>query len=114
MLSAKGEAITVVAIIAILLGLSILSWFPSPETKDYVRTALSVIFCWFLFDGRAWAKWLIGILSGLAGLAAFVALFWFPLPEEALMVFLILGMTYICISFVLLSPVFIAGHLNKR
>jgi hypothetical protein len=114
LLSAKAERLAIILIIAILLLLSIYSWFPNPEPKDYVRTTFGLVLYWFLFDGRAWARWVVGILSAGAGLFGFYALFWMPAPDEARFLFLLLALVYTFIAFILLSPVFITEYFRRR
>jgi hypothetical protein len=56
-----------VSIIVSILAFSILSWFPNPDSKDIVRFAVNCIFCWYLYKGKNWARWILVFLLGLAG-----------------------------------------------
>lgn len=101
-------------IIIALLAVSVLSWFPSPEPKDYVRTAISCVLLWYLFDGRGWARWIVGVLAGIGGLVSFYIAFRGQVSDSAALHFLILAVTYTSVAFVLLSRMFVDEHFQKR
>ena len=64
----------VLSIIAAILVLSVLSWFPSPEPKDIVRLCINGVLCWFLFKGKNWARWVFVVLLALGGAIAALAI----------------------------------------
>lgn len=66
MVNSSGKKIVLSIIIAILV-LSVLSWFPSPESKDIGRLCINGVLCWFLFKGKNWARWIFVVLLLLAG-----------------------------------------------
>ncbi len=66
-MSANTARTTVAVIAAATVTVSVFSWFPEPEYKDYVRTGLACALSWFLYQGRDWARWLAAVLFALAG-----------------------------------------------
>lgn len=57
------DKLKVLGIIIGVIWFSVYSWFPSPEIKDLVRTALGVVLCVCLYLGYAWSRWVLGVLS---------------------------------------------------
>ena len=64
----------VVSIIAAILVLSVLSWFPSPEPKDIGRFFVNCVLCWFLFKGKNWARWVLIVSLALGGTMGAIAI----------------------------------------
>ncbi len=56
------DKLIVLGIIFGFIWFSVYSWFPSPEIKDFVRTAIGIILCVCLYLGYAWSRWVLGIL----------------------------------------------------
>ena len=61
------------------VALSIYSWLPNPELKDYVRTGIACILLWFLYQGKNWARWTVGVLFALGSAFGIYALARLPL-----------------------------------
>ncbi|MDR1994011.1 hypothetical protein [Azonexus sp.] len=57
----------IVSIVTIVLGFSVLSWFPTPEAKDIGRFVVNCVLCWFLFKGKNWARWVLAVFLTLGG-----------------------------------------------
>ena len=50
---------------------------PAPSTigNQVFRFILSVVLCWFLYDGRGWAKWILVCLLALGSMFGLVGAF---------------------------------------
>jgi hypothetical protein len=85
----------VLSIIAAILVLSVLSWFPSPEPKDIGRFCINGVFCWFLFKGKNWARWVFVVLLALGGAIAALAISSGHNGAEKSIVLLVMSVTYL-------------------
>lgn len=111
----SDNAKTAVLIIAVgFLVLSIFSWFPNPEVKDYVRTAISFVILWFLYQGKSWARWLMGVLSALASVFAVYALATLQLEPIQATPLLVMATFYVAASFLLLSGKIVGPHFDSN
>ena len=102
----------VVSIIAVILVLSIFSWFPSPETKDIVRFFLNCVLCWFLFKGKNWARWIMVILLTLAGTMVFFVMVTSPQDMEKAIVLYVVSFSYLVSAALLVFSKAVAGYFE--
>lgn len=78
--TAQRGKMLVLIIIAAVIGVSLINSVvtstllpnqPVSETvKDGIRLALTLLLCYFLYQGHGWAKWVTGVLIGLGGFLA--------------------------------------------
>lgn len=103
-------------IIAIIFGFicfSVLSWFPNPEVKDIVRTAIGVILSVFLYLGYSWSRWVMGALSALAAIIGIVALLSLSGDIRQIIVLAIMSCFYCYAAFYLLNPNLLKSHFKN-
>ena len=102
----------VVSIIATILVVSVLTWFPSPEPKDIGRLLVNFLLCWFLFKGKNWARWTLIVLLALGGtMIAFVLATGQPGIEKAVVLYVI-SFTYLVSAGLLAFSRGIASHFS--
>lgn len=104
----------VIGIIFGFIWFSVYSWFPNPEIKDIVRTALGVILCVFLYLGYSWSRWVMGILSALAVVVGVVTLA-SSSGNMANMSVLVMMLCFYCYAaFYLLNPKLLSSHFKNE
>jgi len=94
MADASGKKI-ILSIIVVTLVLSVLSWFPSPEPRAIGRFCINSAFCWFLFKGKNWARWIFVVLLTLGGAIGVFALATGQSGPEKSIVLLVMSVTYL-------------------
>ena len=109
--TASGR-IAVLTIIAGILLLSVVSWYSDPEMKDIVRFAITCVLCWFLYKGKNWARWVFGILFGLAGLFSLYAFFALPLESNVKTVIGAMSVFYTVSPIILFTPKIIGPYFD--
>ncbi|WP_157520262.1 hypothetical protein [Microbulbifer agarilyticus] len=60
------DKLIILGIIFGFVWFSVSSWFPTPEAKDVVRSAIGISLCVCLYLGYAWSRWVLGVLSLIA------------------------------------------------
>ncbi|WP_145924424.1 hypothetical protein [Microbulbifer aggregans] len=91
---------------------SVSSWFPNPELKDLVRTALGVALSVCLYLGYSWSRWVMGVLSALAVLVGVLSLVSSSVSVEQIVIIgLMLGF-YGYAAFYLLNPNLLKSHFK--
>lgn len=99
----------VVPIIVGFLLIPVFSLLLQPGTPSGIRFALSAALCWFLYKGANWARWVMGVLCALGGLASV----YFALEQSsaaARFIFVVLMVFYLPSAFVLLT----GAHLKVQ
>jgi hypothetical protein len=102
----------VLSIIAATLVLSVLSWFPSPEPKDIGRLCINGIFCWFLFKGKTWARWIFVVLLALGGAIGVFAIASSHSGTEKSIVLLAMSVTYLASAGLLVFSKNVASYFS--
>ena len=110
----NNEKKVILILIFGFITLSILSWFPAPETKDLIRLLINCTLCWFLYKGANWSRWVMVISSSLASFLAVAALIKLPIHTTT-QVTTMFGLTivlffYSVSAFILISQKFIKNH----
>lgn len=54
-------------VIAVMVGVSVLSAILNPNIAAFFRLGLNILFSVALFRGYSWAKWVVGILAIIGG-----------------------------------------------
>ncbi len=68
------DKIIISIIITGMMIISFLSWLPTIELTNVIRTAIGAILCLFLYLGYNWARWVVGALSALGSLMLAISL----------------------------------------
>ncbi len=103
-------------IIGIIFGFiwfSIMSWFPSPEAKDIVRTIFGVVLCIFLYKGYNWSRWVMGVLSALAAIVAALSILAATGSFQTVVIFGLMLCFYCYAAVYLLNPKALRSHFNR-
>ncbi len=96
----------VVPIIVGFLLIPLFSVLLQPDVKSGIRFAISATLCWFLYKGASWARWVMGVLCALGGLASA----YFALAQSssaAQFIFVVLMVFYLPSAFVLLTGAYL-------
>ena len=108
------EKTIVLSIIFGFVLFSVLSWFPNPELKDFIRTGIGTALCACLYAGKSWARWTLGFLSGLAFLGGVISLIAIKSSILGNTLLAIMCLFYGCAAFVLLNPNLLKSHFNHE
>ncbi|MEM7612593.1 MAG: hypothetical protein AAF270_12990 [Pseudomonadota bacterium] len=104
----------VILISVLVIALSVLSWLPAPEAKDLIRTSMNVVLVLFLYRGANWARWVVGILCGLASVTGIYLLTATGNDSSQMILLWIMTGIYAGISVILLSGAFVGPHFKAR
>lgn len=69
----KGRSTVIYVIIIIVMSEIVTAGFNDLGIGLVIRWALTLAMCYFLYQGRNWARWLTAALSGFAGAAGVIA-----------------------------------------
>ena len=104
----SGRPLVVAVIVASLSvsALVILSYNirlgPQALPQQIVRFLLTCGLCVFLYQGANWARWVVGVLSGLGGLLSMIAGFAALMTNMAGLLLIAMGLLYVACMIVLL------------
>lgn len=84
----NGRSTVIYVIIFIVMNELVTAGFGDLGIGLIIRWALTLGLCYYLYQGRNWARWLTGALSGFAGAAGVIAGF-ILLTQSLLGIFLI-------------------------
>ena len=102
----------VISVIVGFVWFSVVSWFPDPDARDFVRTFFGCVLCWFLYRRANWARWTIGVLSLLAVLASIPLLLSGNVSIARAILVLVVVIFYGYAAFVLLSGKYVAPYFT--
>lgn len=108
----KKDRKVIICIIFGFIWFSVLSWFPNPEIKDIVRTAIGMILSVFLYLGYSWSRWVMAALSALAAIIGVVSLLSLSGNMEQKIVLAIMSCFYCYAAFYLLNPNLLRSHFK--
>lgn len=108
------DKLIILGIIFGVIWFSVYSWFPNPEIKELVRTAIAIALCICLYLGYTWSRWLLGVLSLIAVLfgIVFVATKSSSLGVDGISVLAIMLCFYGYAAFYLLNPKLLKSHFK--
>lgn len=102
----------IIAIIVFILFSSVLSWFPSPDVKDVARFFINCTLCWFLFNGKNWARWTLVVLLAMAGTMLIFAILVGPPGIERVIVLYVMAFVDLVSAGLLAFSRTVAGHFS--
>jgi hypothetical protein len=102
----------IVALIAGTLVLAILSWFPKPDTQDFIRFLLTAVLCWFLYRGDNWARVIMATLSALASVIAAVFLIGLSAGLDTIALLVIMFAFYGFAAFILFTRRYVEHYFS--
>lgn len=102
------------AIIVITLIFSALAWFISPSLEATVRFCLTGCLCWFLYQRKNWARWVMGILFAIAAVYGWNVVLALPLSMEKTVVLAAMAVFYSAGALLLLFSKTLAGYFKSE
>ena len=100
----------IVVIIVGTLTISTGAWVLSQEPPEAIRLAINAALCWFLYQGKSWARWTMGVLHALAGIFGLIASS--EAKGDTATPLLIMGSFYAVAALLLLSGWFVKEHFD--
>jgi hypothetical protein len=111
-MNAPSAKSIVVSIIAVILVLSVFSWFPTPEPKDIGRLFVSCVLCWFLFKGKNWARWALIVLLAIGGTMLVSAIATGQAGIEKTIILYVMSFAYLASASLLAFSRIVAGYFS--
>lgn len=103
-----------VVVIAITLVISVLAWFISPSLEATLRLCLTGGLCWFLYQRKNWARWVMGVLFAIAAIYAWYIILMIPLHVGKVVVLVVMAGFYSVAAIWLLFSKPLVGYFKSE
>ncbi len=108
-----NDKTAILLIIAGTIVLAVLSWFPDFTEINPIQPLVTGALLWFLYLGKAWARWFLGVCYSLVGLTtAGIVASGEPVEAPTALLFL-MALFYLPASFLLLSGKIVGSHFRS-
>jgi hypothetical protein len=108
---ARGRQL-VIAVIAISIGASLLSTVLTASTlgtqrigRDAIRLILNILLCISLYQGKNWARWVVGVLMAIGGIAGILGGLALLSGTPLAFILILMGIAYfVCVYILFFVP----------